>query len=107
MVTIPPGALDQLNFLVYPVSTKTAVVEQDSSAGNPNYTDGLSYDDALTGSYGGNFDGNFAGNPENTTLNNFTTSGTVVRSDFYQMTPTSGYGLGNGWAILSCQPMAR
>jgi hypothetical protein len=94
MMTIPPGALDQLNFLVYPVSTKTAVVEQDSSAGNPNYTDGLSYDDALTGSYGGNFDGNFAGNPENTTLNTFTTSGTVVRSDFYQMTPTSGYGLG-------------
>jgi hypothetical protein len=83
-----------LNLLVYPVSTPTAVVEEDSSAGNPNYTDGLSYHDALTGSYGGQFNGNFAGNPENTTMNNFTTSGKVVRSDFYQMTPTSDYALG-------------
>src|ERR1017187_13384 len=94
MATIPPGALDELNLLVYPVSTPTAVVEEDSSAGNPNYTDGLSYHDALTGSYGGQFNGNFAGNPENTTMNNFTTSGKVVRSDFYQMTPTSDYALG-------------
>lgn len=94
MATIPPGALDELNLLVYPVSTPTAVVEEDSSDGNPNYTDGLSYNDALAGSYGGNFDGNFVGNPENTTLNTFTTSGKVVRSDFYQMTPTSGYALG-------------
>ena len=84
MGTIPPGALDELKLLVYPVSTKTAVVEEDSSAGNPNYTDGVSYHDALAGAYGGKFDGTFAGNPENTTLNNFTTSGKVVRSDFYQ-----------------------
>ncbi|MGD0208781.1 MAG: hypothetical protein ABSC89_14370 [Verrucomicrobiota bacterium] len=94
MVTIPPGALDELNLLVYPVSTPTAVVEEDSSAGNANYTDGVSYHDALAGSYGGQFDGNFVGNPENTTLNTFTTSGQVVRSDFYQMTPTGGYALG-------------
>ena len=94
MASIPPGALDQLNLLVYPVSTKTAVVEEDSSAGNPNYTDGASYHDALSGSYGGFFDGTFVGNPENTTLNTFTTSGKVVRSDFYQMTPTSDYALG-------------
>ena len=94
MATIPPGALDELNLLVYPVSTPTAVVEEDSSAGNANYTDGVSYHDALTGSYGGQFDGTFVGNPENTTLNTFTTSGKVVRSDFYQMTPTSGYALG-------------
>ena len=94
MATIPPGALDELNLLVYPVSTPTAVVEEDNSDGNPNYTDGVSYDDALTGAYGGDFNGTFAGNPENTTLANFTTSGSVVRSDFYQMTPTSGHASG-------------
>ena len=94
MVTIPPGALDELNLLVYPVSTPTAVVEEDNSDGNQNYTDGVSYDDALTGAYGGDFNGTFAGDPENTTLANFTTSGSVVRSDFYQMTPTSGHASG-------------
>ncbi|MFZ0826117.1 MAG: hypothetical protein WAO02_01710 [Verrucomicrobiia bacterium] len=94
MATIPPGALDELNLLVYPVSTPAAVVEEDSSAGNPNYTDGVSYHDALAGAYGGQFNGNFAGNPENTTLNTFTTAGKVVRSDFYQMTPASGYAPG-------------
>jgi hypothetical protein len=92
MVTIPPGALDELTLLVYPVSTATAVVEEDSSAGNPNYTTGVSYHDALAGAYGGQFNGTFAGNPENTTLNNFTTAGAVIRSDFYQMAPTSGPG---------------
>lgn len=94
MATIPPGALDQLNFDINPASTPAAVVEEDSSAGNQNYPDGVSYHDALTGSYGSDFDGKFQGNPENTTLANFTTSGTPVRSDFYQLTPTSGYALG-------------
>lgn len=94
MVTIPPGALDQYNLLVYPVSTATAVVEEDSSGGNPNYPNGVSYHDALAGAYGGNFNGSFAGNPENTTANNFTAAGMVVRSDFYQMTSTSTFGLG-------------
>lgn len=92
MATIPPGALDELNLLVYPVSTSTAVVEEDSSAGNANYTHGVSYHDALTGAYGSDFDGYFEGNPENTTLANFTTSGNVVRSDFYQLPPSSGPG---------------
>ena len=104
MEAIPPGALDQLHLLVYPVSTKTAVVEQDNSDGNPNYTDGLSYNDALAGSYGGNFDGNFVGNPENTTLNNFSTSGSVVRSDFYKMTPTFGYALGTWLGYFELSP---
>jgi hypothetical protein len=94
MATIPPGALDELNLDVYPVSTTTAVVEEDSSDGNKNYTDGVSYHDALAGSYGGDFNGNFDGNPENTTTNNFTTAGQVVRSDFYQLTPTGGFGFG-------------
>jgi hypothetical protein len=97
MVTIPPGALDQLNLNIYPVSTSTAVVEQDNSAGNANYPDGTSYGDALTGAYGGDFDGSFAGNPENTTLNTFTTAGAVVRSDFYKLTPTTAYGRKGTW----------
>jgi len=40
------------------------------------------------------FNGTFPGNVENSTPGNFITSGKVVRSDFYQLTPTSGYGLG-------------
>jgi hypothetical protein len=92
MATIPPGALDYLNLLIYPQSTSTAVIEDNASGGNPNYTDGSSYYDALFGAYGGNFNGTFTvsqGNIENTTAGNFTTSGTVARSDFYQMTPSS------------------
>jgi hypothetical protein len=94
MVTIPPGAVDELNLSVYPFDKETAVIEEDISDGNPNYTTGVSYHQALAGGYGGNFNGTFVGNPENTTLANFTTSGNVVRSDFYQLTPTSGFGLG-------------
>ncbi len=92
MATVPPGALDYLNLMVYPGSTATAVIEDDSSSGNPNYTTGVSYHDALDGAYGGNFDGTFPvsqGNIENTTLGTFTKSGTVERSDFYEMAPTS------------------
>lgn len=94
MVTIPPGAYDEFNLLVYPESTASAVVEEDSSGGNQNYTHGVSYHDALAGAYGSDFDGKFQGNPENTTLASFTASGTVVRSDFYQLTPTSGFARG-------------
>ena len=94
MNSIPLGALDELNLMVYPESTATAVIEEDSSAGNPNYTTGVSYHDALNGSYGGNFAGNFAGNPENTTLSTFTKGGTSVRSDFYQITPSFSYSVG-------------
>ena len=104
MVTIPPGALDELNLLVYPVSTATAVVEEDSSSGNPNYTTGVSYHDALAGAYGGDFNGTFAGNPENTTLNTFTAAGAVVRSDFYQLTPTVGYALGTWLGYFELSP---
>jgi hypothetical protein len=92
METIPPGAADEFNLLVYPQSTATAVVEEDVSSDNPNYTDGVSYHDALDGSYGSDFDGKFQGNPENTTANNFTTKATVARSDFYQLTPSGGPG---------------
>ena len=94
MDKIPPGALDELNALVFANSTPTAVVEEDNTFGNANYTDGVSYSTAVNGAYGGNFDGTFVGNPENTTANNFTTKGAVARSDFYQMTPTLGHALG-------------
>ena len=70
------------------------MIEDDDSHDFPysaNYTDGVSYHDALNGAYGGNFNGNFSvsqGNIENTTLATFTKSGTVVRSDLYQMAPS-------------------
>ena len=97
MATIPPGAYDQYGLnQVYPESIATAVVEQDNSDGsdNNNYPDGNSYYVALAGGYGSDFDGYFEGNPENTTTNSFITSGQVVRSDFYQVTPTSGHASG-------------
>jgi len=90
MGEIPIGAYYNLNF--NGANTSTAVIDQNSSAGNPNYPFGDSYDDALTGNAGGDFDNTFQGNPENTTPANFATSGTVVRSDFYQLTPNSGNG---------------
>jgi hypothetical protein len=74
------------------LNTATAVIEPDSSSG---YSLGaLSYKDSLLGAYGGRFNGTFSGNPENVTPGDFTTSGTALRSDFYQMTPVSGFGLG-------------
>ncbi|MGO8839554.1 MAG: hypothetical protein ACLQAH_05030 [Limisphaerales bacterium] len=99
METIPPGALDELTANVYPVSSSTAVVEDDDSHDPPynqNYVNGVSYHDALAGSSGGNFNQTFVGNPENTTLANFTTSGQVIRSDFFQLIPSSGYGVAFG-----------
>jgi hypothetical protein len=91
MATIPPGA--NLNLAYNGANTATAVIEPDSIS---TYTSGSSYANAWNGSYGGYFNGTFSGsvgNPENVTPGNFTTSGTVIRSDFYQMTPTTGYGL--------------
>ena len=89
LATIPLGAND--NLLYNTNNTATGVVEPDSSTGptSGNYPDGQSYHSALdpTG-YGDNNFGGFAGNPENTTANNFTTAGTVARSDFYWIPPT-------------------
>ena len=95
MATIPPGAFDEYNKGVYPNDAAIAVVEEDSSSGNVNYTDGKSYHDALFGSYGSaSWNGTFQGNPENTTINGngnikFTLLGQVARSDFYQLSPSS------------------
>ena len=88
--TIPIGAND--NLLFNGANTTTGVVEPDSSSGNANYPNGQSYHTALdpNGTGDDNF-GGFTGNPENTTANNFTTAGTVARSDFYWI-PPSGAG---------------
>ena len=97
MSTIPVGAVDEAAYTVPGasfVNTATAVVEEDISAGNGDYPNGVSYHDALYGASPiPNFSGTFQGNPENTTTNHFTTQAKVVRSDFYKLTPTSGYGL--------------
>jgi hypothetical protein len=90
MAKIPPGAVDEMNFK--PANTSSAIVEEDVSDGNPNYTHGISYHAALGN--GLNFNGNFQGNPENTTLSTFTTDGVAERSDFYRLIPTGGFGLG-------------
>jgi hypothetical protein len=83
MSEIQLGALD--NIAYNPVNTATAVIEPNIT--DANYTDGESYNDAL--GTDNNFGDTFQGDPENTTLSHFTTSGMVVRSDFYQLTPTS------------------
>lgn len=92
---IPPGAAGNYGSgLNNSDSTAAAIIEEDSSAGNPNYPSGLSYHDALFGSYGNaTWNGTFQGNPENTTGSHFTTGGAVERSDFYQLTPTGSYAL--------------
>lgn len=101
MATIPLGAKDNLAFSG--VNTATAVVEEDNSVSNPNYPNGVSYRDAIFGQGAtANFYTTFQGVPENTTLANFTTSGKVVRSDFYQLSPTdSGSGKFMGYFELS------
>lgn len=101
MGTIPTGAADSFNAGAYAESTPASVLEPDSSSGNPIYVNGVSYHDAMVGSFGGNFNQTFQGNPENTTTNDisdptqsFTGAGQVQRSDFYQLTPTFGVASG-------------
>jgi hypothetical protein len=87
MAQIPPGALANLFFNV--ANTKTAIVEPANSIGSADYPNGLSYVDAIyTQNQQGNFNGDLNGFPENTTPNNFTTAGTVQRSDFYWVPPS-------------------
>jgi len=90
---IQQGAAGNITFKS--ANSSSAVVEPSASKSSANYrSGGLSYYDSLTGSYGGNFNGTFQGSPENTTLSSFATDGLVVRSDFYQLSPTSGYAKG-------------
>lgn len=95
IATIPAGAVDEAAYIPpgegSSPNTATAVVEAD---GGSDYISGLSYKDAIQGATGGQFNGSFRGNPEFTTAANFTKANVVARSDFYQMAPTSGFGLG-------------
>jgi hypothetical protein len=90
MATIPPGALAKMGF--NGANTATAVIEPD---GISAYTSGSSYGNAWLGAYGGYFNGNFSssvGDAENTAPSGFSTSGSVLRSDFYQLSPTGSLG---------------
>jgi hypothetical protein len=89
--TIVPGATGNLGYNA--VNTASAIVEPDDTTGNsPYYLRGNCYDFVV----GPNSDisGDWEGNIELTTPSTFTTSGKVVRSDFYQMSPPdTGTGL--------------
>jgi hypothetical protein len=86
MKPVPVGASDSLANVTSPNSSATAVIEPDGSG---NYDQGLSYKDAIFGQgTEATFDGSFEGSPELTTSNNFSVSGKVVRSDFYQIPPS-------------------
>ena len=93
MGTIPAGALDELNLLIY--STTPA---RRGGGGQRQWQSQLHRRRQLSRCmivpYGGNFNGTFVGNPENTTPNNFVTAGNVVRSDFYRLSPTAGVAFG-------------
>ena len=89
MATIPTGALSKTAF--NGLNNSTAVIEPDSIS---TYQTGSSYANSLLGAAGGQFNNTFTGDPENATAGDFTTSGVVVRSDLYQMTPTSGFAHG-------------
>jgi hypothetical protein len=92
MQNVPPGATNNATYDAN--NTSMAILEPDSSS--TSYGVGQqSYGDVLTGSYKSDFNGTFQGNPENTTPGNFSTGGTVQRSDFYQMT-AGGSGFVNG-----------
>lgn len=68
-------------------STPSAVIEPDDADNKSSafQNGGLSYIGALGGTL--DFNSDFQGNPENNTPTGFTTSGTVVRSDFFQLSP--------------------
>jgi len=93
MAAVPKGAYDCYVASLYnALSTATAVIEPDNNAAT-NYADtaqtGQSYSYAIGQSgQGDNFEGDYQGYPENTTPANFTTAGTVQRSDFYMLSPT-------------------
>jgi hypothetical protein len=87
MKPIPTGA--SANLTTDARSIPAAVIEPDSST---IYIHGLSYHDAIFNNGQDNppdFGGDFEGSPELVVPSNFTTSGKVVRSDFYQI-PISG-----------------
>jgi hypothetical protein len=88
MAPVPKGAHDNYVTTDYStLNTSTAVLEPDSN-GNTYHT-GESYSYAIGGDF--NFQDQYQGYPENTTPANFTTAGTVQRSDFYWLPPGDGF----------------
>jgi hypothetical protein len=104
MATVPTGSAAYNLANPDPNNTSTVVIEESTSAGNANFPSGNSYSTALLGAYNGNFNGTFQGNPEKTTANNFQTAGKVVRSDFYQLTPNSGFAQGTWLGYFELAP---
>lgn len=94
MAKVPVGSASFTSHSPNVNNSATVVIESSTTSGNANYTSGTSYTTALLGSYGGFFNGLFQGNPEIATAGDFTDFGPVVRSDFYSLTPTSGYAEG-------------
>ncbi|HEX7654501.1 MAG TPA: hypothetical protein VF607_13420 [Verrucomicrobiae bacterium] len=100
MAKVVAGAQDEASYTGF--STASAVITEDSSIGNPNFINGLSYRDAIFGSGStANFFTTFQGVPENVTPSTFITSGKVQRSDFYQLTPATGSATWLGYFELS------
>jgi hypothetical protein len=92
MVPVPKGAYDNYVTTNYnTLSSTTAVLEPDSNSAG-SYKTGQSYEYAMFGAGSdANFQGFYQGYPENTTPANFTTGGTVQRSDFYLVAPGNGF----------------
>jgi hypothetical protein len=100
MNKVVQGAQDEFTFNA--ASTGTAVITEDSSVGNINFVNGLSYRDAIFGAGStANFYTTFQGVPENTTPNNFVTAGKLQRSDFYQLAPGGASATWLGYFELS------
>lgn len=94
MSEVPPGAAANLGYVgAKGLNTASAIVEPDDTTGNStSYPQGECYDYVV----GPNFDfqGEWEGNVEITAPANFITAGKVIRSDFYQMSPSdTGTGL--------------
>ncbi len=88
MSSIPVGAKYIFNNAVIPPSTAASVIEPQAASG---YFSGQSYYNSLFGGLSNpNFGGTFPGNPEIATPGDFDSSGTVLRSDFYQIPPGAG-----------------
>jgi hypothetical protein len=87
MVPVPIGAKYMLTNNYSALGTSTAAIEADNTS---TYLFGQSYSFAILQGGDPNFNGDYQGYPENTTPSNFTTAGTVQRSDFYILPPGDG-----------------
>ena len=98
MGSIPPGALDELNLAIYSQSTPTAVVEE----GTAFIRQPQLHRRPLLSRRAGRlvwqrFRRQISGQPGEHHASTFATSGKVVRSDFYQLTPTGSSNVKGTW----------